>query len=469
MSDQHSSLILNMPYIQPSQAQKHVTHNDALHVLDQIVQLVVLARNLTTPPVDLAAGDRYIVASGGLADWDGRDGEIAVFDGNEWAFVSPSEGWHAQDLGTGARIVFSGGSWQAADLGAVDTLGVNASADAVNRLAVSSEAVLFNHEGSGHRLVINKAASNDTASLIFQTGFSGRAEFGTAGNDNFSIKVTADGANWQDALIIDAATGVVDTPIAGWRKVKTGPTSYFVDPALGNDNNDGLSAGAGAFATLSHAVDVAQKIDAGGNGVTIHLADGNYASSAAVAFDHALPGASFLLIEGNLTNPEQVNLTAPEEVFDISSGSVILRGLSLGNSSGANPALRVSEQANLSIENIDFASAGAHIRIENAQVHAVGDYSISGGASAHIHLSDGGRFISDGVNINVTGAPEFTSSFLRSETCSSARFSATGFSGAATGVRYAVNSNGVIDTGGAGANFLPGDANGTTQSGGRYI
>lgn len=41
---------LKLPYILPSQAQKHVTHNEALRLLDGIVQLAVLGRDLTVPP-----------------------------------------------------------------------------------------------------------------------------------------------------------------------------------------------------------------------------------------------------------------------------------------------------------------------------------------------------------------------------------------------------------------------------------
>ena len=38
-----TSHALSLPLIQPSQAQKHVTHNEALRILDAVVQLVVIA------------------------------------------------------------------------------------------------------------------------------------------------------------------------------------------------------------------------------------------------------------------------------------------------------------------------------------------------------------------------------------------------------------------------------------------
>jgi hypothetical protein len=71
---------------------------------------------------------------------------------------------------------------------------LNATADLQNRLAISSPASLFNHEGHGHQVKVNKASTGDTASLLFQSNWSGRAEMGLAGNDEFSIKVSGDGA-----------------------------------------------------------------------------------------------------------------------------------------------------------------------------------------------------------------------------------------------------------------------------------
>jgi hypothetical protein len=49
---------LELPYILPSQAQKHVTHNEALQRLDAVTQLTVTA-SLATPPSDPEEGTCY--------------------------------------------------------------------------------------------------------------------------------------------------------------------------------------------------------------------------------------------------------------------------------------------------------------------------------------------------------------------------------------------------------------------------
>jgi len=205
-----TSSILGLPLIQPSQAQKHVTHNEALRILDALVQMAVEQINVTAPPTGPDAGARYIVGAGATSAWAGRDGDVAVWEGSAWSFYTPSEGWVAYVIADQTQAVFSGGAWTMnAAVGSSDQLGINASADTVNRLVVASQATLLTHDGAGHRLTVNKAAAGDTASLLFQTDFDGRAEMGLAGEDDFSIKVSADGAAWTTALRFDGATGAV--------------------------------------------------------------------------------------------------------------------------------------------------------------------------------------------------------------------------------------------------------------------
>lgn len=208
-----TSLSLGLPFIQPAQAQKHVTHNEAIQTLDTLVQLTVRSHTDTTPPGDAVLGDRFLVAGPGSGAWAGQGNAIAVLDdGGTWRFVPAQAGWVAYVRDIGQQLVFDGTEWilLGTDTGSLQNaefVGVGTTADATNRLSVASEASLLSHAGAGHQLKINKAASGDTASLLFQSGFSGRAEMGTTGSDDFEIKTTADGAAWNTAAIFDAATG----------------------------------------------------------------------------------------------------------------------------------------------------------------------------------------------------------------------------------------------------------------------
>ncbi|MEM6499038.1 MAG: DUF2793 domain-containing protein, partial [Pseudomonadota bacterium] len=215
---------LDLPYLMPAQAQKHVTHNEALRKLDAIVQLSVIDRDLTTPPSTPSDGDRYIVAVGGEAEWADQASSIAAYQDGAWAFYSPNEGWLAWIDDEDILVAWDGNSWITASassdnggdsggsLTATNMLGINATADETNRLSVRSAASLLSHEGAGHQLKINKASDSQTASLLYQSGFSGRAELGLAGNDDLSVKVSADGTTWQDSIVVDRSTGMVSLP-----------------------------------------------------------------------------------------------------------------------------------------------------------------------------------------------------------------------------------------------------------------
>ena len=203
------SPILSLPYILPSQAQKHVTHNAALSALDALVQAVAQDRDRVAPPAEPEAGAVHLVAPGAQDGWAGQDNAIAVHDGTGWAFFAPRPGWRVHVLDAGFDVIFDGGAWVSArpDFDNLSGLGIGTSASAGNPLSVAGDATLLSHDGSDHRLKINKASSPDTASLLFQTGWSGRAEMGTMQSDDFAIKVSADGSAWTTALAFDAASG----------------------------------------------------------------------------------------------------------------------------------------------------------------------------------------------------------------------------------------------------------------------
>ncbi|MCF8469397.1 MAG: DUF2793 domain-containing protein [Parvibaculum sp.] len=209
--------LLKLPYIMPAQSQKHVTHNEALAILDAILHIRVEDRDRNVPPEAPVEGQRHTVGLSPTGVFAGHPGAIAAFQDGAWVFYEPREGWPLWDAASGALHVYHGGGWVAVVQAPEDTpmLGINATADETNRLAVSSPATLFNHEGGGHQIKINKAAPGETGSLLFQTGWSGRAEMGLAGNDDFAVKVSSDGETWHTALSVDNASGATQIPGLG--------------------------------------------------------------------------------------------------------------------------------------------------------------------------------------------------------------------------------------------------------------
>jgi hypothetical protein len=84
--------------------------------------------------------------------------------------------------------------------------------DPNNVLSVYGQSALFNSAGN-FNVTVNKGgsggASSDTASFIFEDGFSGRAQIGLCGDDNFHFKVSPNGSTWYDALDLVNSSGLV--------------------------------------------------------------------------------------------------------------------------------------------------------------------------------------------------------------------------------------------------------------------
>lgn len=202
----HFTQKLGLPVMSASQAQKHVTHNEALVILDSLVQLGLVSRSLEAPPADPQDGSCYLVAGEGAGLWEGRGSTIAHWQSPEWTYFQPRAGWISWVVDEELLLVFDGDVWRPFP-GTFGILGVNAEADETNRLAVRSAASLFDGEADGHSLKLNKSASSSSANVMWQIGYSGRAELGLLGSDDWQLKVSADGIVWEHAFTVDRTNG----------------------------------------------------------------------------------------------------------------------------------------------------------------------------------------------------------------------------------------------------------------------
>jgi hypothetical protein len=198
------SISLKLPLLVAEQAQKHVTHNEALRALDAIVQLAVKDRDLATPPGSPAEGDRYIVAASPTGAWAGRAADIAVFQDGAWDFHAPLEGWRSWVEDENTLLAFDGSAWTditptITELQNLTLLGVGTTADGTNPFSAKLNKALWAAKtaaegGDGDlRYTMNKETATDVLSLLMQAGFSGRAELGLIGDDNFTLYLSGEG------------------------------------------------------------------------------------------------------------------------------------------------------------------------------------------------------------------------------------------------------------------------------------
>ncbi|WP_068309861.1 DUF2793 domain-containing protein [Aliiruegeria sabulilitoris] len=102
---------LSLPFIMPSQAQKHVTVNEALVKLDALAQIALKSRSLANPPSGFDDGDCYSIPAGAGGNWNGADGMIAIASNGGWVFVTPREGWNAWIADEFQRATYIDGQW----------------------------------------------------------------------------------------------------------------------------------------------------------------------------------------------------------------------------------------------------------------------------------------------------------------------------------------------------------------------
>ncbi len=102
---------LGLPLLQPAQAQKHVTVNEAFARLDGLVELVLISKSVTLPPALVVDGACYGVPVGAVNEWAGQDGRVAIGTNGGWDFAEPKRGWRAMILDQGGQAIHDGSGW----------------------------------------------------------------------------------------------------------------------------------------------------------------------------------------------------------------------------------------------------------------------------------------------------------------------------------------------------------------------
>jgi hypothetical protein len=256
---------LGLPTIEAAQAQKHVTHNEALRVLDTLVMLAVLDRDLSAPPSSPAEGDRYIVKTTGTGAFAGNSNKIAHFADGGWSFYSPQAGWVCYLIDDGTLVAWNGTAWgdffsTVTSIQNLALLGVGTTADSSNPVSAKLNNALWAAKtvaegGDGTlRYKLSKESAAKTLSFLFQDNYSGRAEIGLTGDDDFHFKVSPDGSAWVDALIIDKTTGSA--------KVNSGffLTGDISPSQITSDQNDYNPTGLATASVLRLSTDASRNV-----------------------------------------------------------------------------------------------------------------------------------------------------------------------------------------------------------------
>ncbi|WP_119305218.1 hypothetical protein [Dongia deserti] len=273
----------------------------------------------------------------------------------------------------------------------------------------------------------------------------------------------------------DGANGDLLGGILIWRERLTANRTYFVNPA-GNDNNNGLTVGA-PFLTLQKAWDVIHDtLDLNGFIVTVQLADGTY--NTGVLCEGLCVGQDSyanIVFQGNNANPAAVVVsTTSASCFTArTGGQFTVKDLKVQTTTAGSGVRSIFYGSVVVCRNLNygacvdyhnFAGYQGYLSLNNGD-----NYTISGGAFAHYYAFNAGLLdAAFNATCTLTGNPAFTD-FARAENGGVIDARNATFSGSATGQRYDISANSLIDTNSGGASYFPGNSAGAVTTGGQYV
>lgn len=136
MTDMPTTPRLGLPLLAVAQAQKEITHNEALTLLDALVHPAVEAGPIADPPADPAEGQSWIVGPAATGAWAGQAAAIALWTAGGWRFAPPRAGMAVTRLSDGARLRFDGAFW--AEPGTIPAPAGGSTIDSEARSAISA-------------------------------------------------------------------------------------------------------------------------------------------------------------------------------------------------------------------------------------------------------------------------------------------------------------------------------------------
>jgi Protein of unknown function (DUF2793) len=102
-----------LPLLVTGQAQKELTHNEALLRVDALLHPVAEAQ-LNSPPVinaQMVAGQCWLIGTAPTAEWTGKNNQIAYWTGGSWRYFVPVQGMRLRIKASGVDTIFANSVW----------------------------------------------------------------------------------------------------------------------------------------------------------------------------------------------------------------------------------------------------------------------------------------------------------------------------------------------------------------------
>jgi hypothetical protein len=207
---------LALPAIEAAQAQKHVTHNEALTLLDALTHLAVESRVQGVPPGSPGDGSSYIPAPGASGAWSGWDGQIALYSGGGWIRITPAPGMKAWIRSERLTVTYEDGMWR-------DGIALTTHGGRVTLRAKEEEVTL-----SGAFTETTDAAFIPDRAIVL--GVASRTTLSITGAGSYGVGIN--GNTTQFGNLLGIARGSTNNGVIG-------PTAFYADTKVRVTANGG--------------------------------------------------------------------------------------------------------------------------------------------------------------------------------------------------------------------------------------
>lgn len=250
------------------------------------------------------------------------------------------------------------------------------------------------------------------------------------------------------------------------RPILTSTTNFYV-ATTGSDSNPCTSGS--KCLTIQHGLDVADAYDLNNQTVNVNVADGTY--SGGIALLSPTIGGIINLI-GDNTTPASciISVSSNDAIAAANYGVLNVQGFKLQTTTFGS-GINASNGGVVNITgNMNFGTIASYgmAAVGNGHIVDTSNYTISGGSLIHLAAFNGGSIVENGNTVTLSGTPTFGQYFSQVGFGGAVQATSITYSGSATGTRYNVYDNGTINVNGGGANYFPGNAAGSTSTGGQY-
>jgi len=104
-----------LPFLEAAQAQKDLTHNEALVLIDLGLCAAVEAAGVNAPPADPAIGQCWLVGDAPTGLWADAAGALAGWTDGGWRFLRPREGMLVWAVDQQLFVCHVAGAWRAGE------------------------------------------------------------------------------------------------------------------------------------------------------------------------------------------------------------------------------------------------------------------------------------------------------------------------------------------------------------------